>query len=872
MALATGTRLGVYEIAAPIGAGGMGEVYRARDTNLDRDVAIKILPDPFAHDAERLARFEREARTLASLNHPNIAIIHGLEKADGIRALVMELVEGPTLADRIAQGAIPIDEALPIARQITEALEAAHEQGIVHRDLKPANIKVRPDGTVKVLDFGLAKAFDSSRALDVSQSPTITSPAMMTGVGILLGTVAYMAPEQARGRPVDRRADIWAFGCVLYEMLAGRRAFAGDDVSDVLASVLAREPDWTLLPRAVSPVLAICITRCLQKDRKQRIGDAQTMRLALEGAFETAPAASPSTVTRRWRERLAWGAVAVLVVIALTLAFLVTRRTAPAAPEMRVEITTPATSSPLHFALSPDGTRLAFVASGNGQPRLWLRALEAVTAQPLPGTENAEYPFWSPDSRSIGFFAGGKLKRIDITGGPPQEVTDAPTGRGGAWNADGSILFAAANAGPLWRVAASGGEATAVTRIEPGHISHRFPWFFPDGRHFLFFVQGATQGIYFGSLDRQESRRLVTNDTAGAWAPPNRLLFIRQGTLVATPFDVETGEITGTPTTVANSVSFDILFNLGGFSVSSEGRVAYRIGGAERNQLTWFERDGKPVGTVGGLDGRNVQDPELSSDGRRVAVTSVMPDNQDVWLIDLVRGARTRFTFDAGFDGAPLWSPDGTRIAFRSNRKGAYDLYLKPSSGAGGEELLRESAGNKTPLSWSSNGGFLLFYQVDPKTSFDLWIQPLTGDGTPSPWLSTPFTEAGAQFSPDGRWVAYQSNESGQFEIYVQPFPAASAKWQISTQGGTMPRWRADGRELFFIATDAKLMAAAVTASGTTFETAPPVALFQTRITGGSQIVKHQYAVAGDRFLINEPAETSTTAPITLILNWEPRS
>jgi Tol biopolymer transport system component len=669
---------------------------------------------------------------------------------------------------------------------------------------------------------------------------------------------------------------VWAFGCVLYEMLTGRRAFAGEGVSETLAAVINAEPDWSALPADTPAAVRRLLRRCLQKDAKERLHDISDAGIELKDAQAEAASGGATlpipVVTGRSRERLAWMAVAVALTVALTVAVVFSRRPIPTASEMRVEITTPATSSPLHFALSPDGGRLAFVASGEGPPRLWVRTLDTVAGQPLAGTESAQYPFWSPDSRSIGFFAGGKLKRIDLAGGPPQTLADAPAGRGGAWNPDGTILFAAIGGGPLLRVSARGGQPAAVTeRRGPEQDSHRFPQFLPDGQHFLFFVMGdaGTQGIYLGSLDGGEPRRLVANDSAGAWAPPDRLLFVRQGALVAVPFDAEKGETTGEPITVADPVSFDAQFRFGGFSVSAAGRVAYRPGGSQRRQLTWYRRDGKPVGVAGEPDDANAQYPELSPDGRRVAVTRAVQGNFDVWLIDLVRGGTTRFTFDAAADNAPLWSPDGTRIVFRSNRTGFNLLYLKPASGAGSEQLLGGSPVPGNPMSWSSDGQLLLFHK---EGTDDLWTQPLTGDGKPSPWLNTPFAENIGQFSPDGRWVAYQSNESGSFEIYVQPFPAASAKWQISTQGGTMPRWRADGKELFFIAPDAKLMAAAVTASDQTFEAAPPVALFQTRIVGGpAQIVKHQYAVSRDgRFLINEPAEASAATPITLILNWQP--
>jgi len=879
MSLAPGTRLGVYEVLAAIGHGGMGDVYRARDTELGRQVAIKVLPDTFAHDPDRLTRFEREARVLASLNHPNIAHVYGFERVAGASALVMELVEGPTLADRIAQGSIPLDETLAIAGQIAEALETAHEQGIIHRDLKPANIKVREDGTVKVLDFGLAKALEPAEAdLDVSHSPTITSPAM-TRMGVILGTAAYMAPEQAKGRPVDQRGDIWAFGCVLYEMLTGTRAFAGEDVSDTLAFILTREPDWNLLPADTPAAIRRLLRRCLQKNARERLHDISDARLEMHDAqaeaASTGVAHPVPAVTWRRRERLAWAAAAVSAVIAVAALRVAWRpNPRPTPPEMRVEISTPATSSPYHFVLSPDGSRLAFVASGDGLPRLWVRALEAVAAQPLAGTENAEFPFWSPDSRSIGFFADGKLKRVDVAGGPPPQVLAEASGAGGAWNPDGTILFAAAFRGPLWRVSDRGGEPRVVTRIGEGQDGHRSPFFLPDSRRFLFFATGGAeaQGIYLGSLDGGEPRRLMTNESAGAWAPPGWILFVRQGALLAAPFDAEKGELSGEPVTVADAVGR--VENRGGFSVSAGGLVAYRAGGSERRQLMWFARDGQRVGTAGGPDGNILRWPELSPDGRRVAVVRTLESYEDVWLLDLVRGGMTRFTFDAARDGGAVWSPDGTRVAFPSNRKSALDLYVKPSSGTGREELLWESPNNpKIPLSWSPDGRFLLFYDVDPKTDFDLWTLPLTGDEKPSPWLDTPFTETLGQFSPDGRWIAYQSNESGQFEIYVQSFPVASGKWQISTQGGTQPRWRADGKELFFIAPDLKLMAAGVIASTATFDATPPVALFQTRIVGGpNQFAKHQYAVSRDgRFLIIEPLEEPTATPITLILNWNPR-
>ncbi len=875
LALTSGTRLGPYEVTTQIGVGGMGEVYEATDTNLKRAVAIKVLPASVAGDAERLARFQREAEVLAALNHPNIAAIHGLERSGATTAIVMELVEGPTLADRIAQGAIPLDEALPIAKQIADALEAAHEKGIIHRDLKPANIKVRPDGTVKVLDFGLAKAMDpTSAAASASVSPTITSPAM-TQAGMLLGTAAYMSPEQARGKTVDKRADIWAFGAVLFEMLTSRRAFAGEEITDTIVSVISKEPDWPALPSSTSASVRSLLRRCLDKDPKRRLRDIGEARLALEGTFQTAApqttVTAPSSAPRR---RLAWMAacaVAIGVIIALAIPAARYLREAPP-PETRVDIVTPATVDPVSFALSPDGRQIVFVASGDGTSRLWLRSLASTTAQPLSGTEGATLPFWSPDSKSVGFFAGGALKRLDLGGGAPQTLAPATNGRGGTWNADGVILFAPNVGGPLFRIAASGGQAAAVTTLDR-QPRHRHPFFLPEGRQFVFYAQGTadTSGIYLGSLDARETTRLTAADTRGLYLPSGWLLWVRAGTLVAQRLDLERKALTGDPITLADPVAADIT-NAGAASVSATGLVAYRAGGDSLRQLTWFDRTGKAVGVAGEPDGNNVLAPELSPDGRRVAIERTVQANRDVWLMDLARDGITRFTFDAALDAYPIWSPDGSRIAFTSNRKGgSRDIWLKPSSGAGTEELLLDTPHDAWLYDWSKDGRFLLYHLTDPKTGNDVWSLPMTGtDRTPAVVVNTPFTEQNGQFSPDGRWVAYDTNESGRSEIVVQPFPAPSGKWQLSTGGGTQPRWRADGKELYFIAPDGTLMAVTVAASGSTFEAGQPVALFPTNVPF---LAKAQYAVSRDgRFLMNRTIEESTAVPITLIQHWNPEA
>ncbi len=907
MSLPPGTRIGPYEVAGPLGAGGMGEVYRATDGNLKRQVAIKVLPASVAGDADRLARFQREAEVLAALNHPNIAQIFGLEKTPHFTALVMELVEGDDLSQRIArfrapgatarQTGMPLDEALPIAKQIAEALEAAHEQGIIHRDLKPANIKVRSDGTVKVLDFGLAKALDVHPAsATADNSPTITSPAQMTGVGVILGTAAYMAPEQAKGRPVDRRADIWAFGVVLFEMLTGQRVFAGENVSDTLANVLKTDPAWERLPADVPARIRQVLRSCLQRDAKQRLGDMQSVRLALEGAFETAasPATPTPTASSRGRPpRMAALAVMAALVAGLAVPALRYLRQAPppAPPEMRVEITTPATDVPLQFALSPDGRSLVFVASGDGPSRLWLRPLDQTEARPLAGTEGAAVPFWSPDSRSIGFFAAGNLLRLDVAGGAPQ-VLATLTGltSSGSWSADGTILFSRQAADRLWRVAATGGEPVAVTSLDPPRqVSHRAPHFLPDGRQFLFYAQGPpeTMGIYLGSLDGGTPTRLMASDSAGAFLPPDQVVFVRQGTLVARRLDLARGALTGDPVTLADRVGVDE-FARGGFAVSGAGPVAYRAAGGASRQLTWFDRTGKAMGTAGEPDATTLRYPELSPDGRRVAMDRTVQGNQDIWLQDLIRGGRTRLTFDTALDINPVWSPDGMRIALASNRTGVFDLYLKPSNGSGAEARLVNSPNTKQPQDWSADGRWLVYYENNPTTGRDLWALDMTSPDRPSARSGRPEPVEGhtprvvadtraeellAQLSPDGRWVVYQTNESGRFEVVVQPFPDAGGKWQVSTAGGVAPRWRADGKELYFLAPDATLMAVPVTAAGASFEAGTPVALFPTRIVGGGNVTvnRPQYAVARDgRFLINQPVGDGTAAPITLILNWNP--
>jgi Tol biopolymer transport system component len=901
MPLSAGTRLGPYEILSALGAGGMGEVYKARDTRLKREVAFKVLPDTFSHDPGRVARFQREAELLATLNHPNIATVYGVELGDPstgseqvtLTGIVMELVEGSTLADLIARGPIAVTAALPLARQIAEALEAAHERGIIHRDLKPANIKVREDGTVKVLDFGLAKATDaaSGTPFDVMNSPTITSPAMMTGVGVIIGTAAYMSPEQAKGRPADKRSDIWAFGCVLYEMLTGTRAFKGEDVADVLARILERDPDFDALPHATPPAIRRLLRRSLEKDRKRRLPDIGVATLEIDEALTT-PAeqvVAPAAQARRVDWRVGIGGAVLALAVAATAATLYVRRSVSEPVVTRLEISTPGTGLPFQFALSPDGRRLAYVTGA--QQQLAVRSLDQVGVQILAGTEGAFTPFWAPDSRTLGFTTNGKLKRVDLSGGAPQVIVEAGGVRAGTWNGEGVIVFANTGSG-LMRVSATGGTPVEVTHLAPGQPSHRWPQFLPDGRHVLFLVAGGgpapSHGIYVASLDGGEPRRVVAAEQNAMYAPPGYLLRVSQGVLVAQKFDAARATVTGDPFPLAQAVGQTDGQGLSAFSVSAAGILAHRSGAAAgaRRQLVWFDRAGKVLGTVGQPDDNNSMSPVLAPDERRVANSRTVQGNPDIWLIEVGRDVATRFTFDPAGEFSPVWSPDGSRVVFRSVRNGASDLFVKPANGAADEQPLLVTPQGKTPLDWSRDGRFLLYANQDPKTQSDLWVLPMapsTGASDarkPFPVVQTSFDETQGQFSPDGRWLAYTSNESGSDEIFVRPFPESGGKWQVSAGGGSQPRWRSDGKELFYVASNARLMAVPISATpdGRAVDAGTAVALFPTRLASGAGISltgwqsRALYAVTRDgRFLmhVNADAGAVDVAPLTVVLNWQ---
>jgi serine/threonine protein kinase/Tol biopolymer transport system component len=871
-------RLAHYEIEEHIGSGGMGDVYRATDTKLGRTVALKFLRDDVAADPGRVARFQREAKALASLNHPQIAAIHGQEEAEGQTFLVMEFVPGQTLQERIEGRPLPPSEALAFALQIGEALEAAHDNGIVHRDLKPGNIKITPDGRIKVLDFGLAKisAGDSGGwdADGTNDSTTVTLPA--TRVGVIVGTPAYMSPEQAQGLPVDRRTDIFAFGCVLFEMLTGRRAFAGDSAAEVMSRVLQREPDWTLLPSGLPPAIERLLRVCLEKNPRLRRQSAGDVRVDLEHV-RRAPGPEALPRGHRWQPRLMALMAGTVIAFAALAAWVLLRNQEAAPPEMRTQLVTPHTLDPIHFAVSPDGEHFVFVAPGTdeGVQRLYLRAMNTIEARPLPGTDGARYPFWSPDSRSIGFFADRKLLRVDISGGPPRVLAPAASPYGGTWGKDGTILFAPTTVSPLFRVPASGGTLAAATELRsPRQTNHRAPSFLPDGRRFLFYAVAVQSGgsgepdesgIYLGSLDGGAPKRLAAADSAAAYLSPDRIVFVEQNKLVARRIDAARGELSGDPVTLAEPVS--VSGGMGWFSISATGLVAYRSGTAAPRRGTWFDRAGKVLGI-----GADLNAPALSRDQRFVAYDSTIGSNRDVWILDLVRGGVTPLTRHPGIDGHPVWSPDGSQIAFESQRNGTFDIWRKSSSGGAAEEVVLQTTANEWPLDWSRDGRFLLYERSDANyVSSDLLAVPMTGsDRTPIVIADGEFEERMGNFSPDGRWVAYETDESGRPEVVIKAFQRASGITRVSTDGGVTPRWSEDGSEIYFIGPDGKMMAATVSSAGATLTVSRPVALFQTHIVG--QTFTFQYVVSRDgRFLVmDRQVDLASAPPITLLLNWKP--
>jgi eukaryotic-like serine/threonine-protein kinase len=897
MSLAPGTRIGPYEVTAQIGAGGMGEVYRATDTHLKRHVALKVLPDALASDAERLARFQREAEVLASLNHPNIAALYGLEKSAGITALVMELVDGPTLADRIEVGPIPWDEARPIATQLADALEAAHEQGIVHRDLKPANIKVRDDGTVKVLDFGLAKAVEPVTAISSnhSMSPTITTPAM-TQMGMILGTAAYVSPEQARGKAADKRADIWAFGVVLFEMLTGRRPFAGEDVSDVLASVLAREPELRLIPDAVPGPVRETLRVCLQKNPKQRARDIGDVKLAMSGAFQSSVPAvtssdAPLAHVNRWRTAawIAAGAIAGGAIVG-GAAWILSPEVVPRVaqfqldtPEVGLGFSGFGGALTSDIAISPDGTRIVY-ASGFGGATLFMRPLDRLESRVLVSL--AANPFLSPDGRWLGFSAvDGTWKKIAVDGGQPATLWKSPGGapRGASWGADDTIIFATVASEGLRRGRASGGPVDVLTTVNErdGEIGHHWPDILPGGRGVLFCVVRPGQGLLGENQDIAvldlETRAWKTLVHGGSFPRYVRgyIVFATSGSLRAVPFDEDRLEVTGEPISVLEGVMTKPS-GAANFAVTRDGTLVYvaAAGGAEPHTLVWVDRQGReqPIAAPN----RAYYYVHVSSDGTKAAL-DVRDQQNDIWIWDFVRETLTRLTFDPGLDRSPVWSPDGRRVAFSSQTaNGIGSLSWRAADGSGTVERLTDTASRQQfPTSFSPDGTKLLFWEIGQgATAWDMGLLDFAAKGKVTPLVRTSFNEVNPDVSADGKWLAYQSDESGQYEVYVRPLSDVDngGKWLVSNGGGTRPRWSRDGRELFYLVEPGRLMSVPIQ-PGPTFTFGNPRMLFDGPYLAPQVARTYDVAPDGQRFLMIKRApqkegERTPQPKLVLVQNW----
>jgi serine/threonine-protein kinase len=896
MSVSAGTRLGPYEIVAPRGAGGMGGVYRARDTRLDRAVAIKVLPESVAHDPERLARFQREAKTLAALNHPHIGGIYGVEEAHGVSALVLELVEGPTLAERISRGPIPVDEVLPIVQQICDALEAAHDQGIIHRDLKPANIKLRPDGTVKVLDFGLAKVLDpyddGTGTPSLTRAPTLTSPAMVTSAGMLLGTAAYMSPEQAKGRPADKRSDLWAFGCVLYEMLTGKRAFEAEDVGETLASILRSEPIWTLLPTGMPIAVERLLRRCLEKDRKRRLADAADARLEIDDALSE-PLSPDRSLTNagspagRWRSTAV--AIAALVVGAAVAAGAVWTATRPDPPRVtRLTIAsitpTAAITGSNSIAITPDGSRVVYRGSNGGLLMRQMDQLEPIvlTSSGLPAA-----PFVSPDGRSVAFFEGVTLKRVAITGGPAVTVAENTRGGGsvsGTWGRDDTIVFATTERAGLQRVPAAGGRPEALTTPDEarGELGHSWPRFLPDGKHLLFTIARRSEGrlendIALLDMETGTTTLLVRDGSHARYVATGHLVYGIGGTLRAVRFDPRRRAVVGTAVPVVAPVASGANGSYE-FELADDGTLVYRPGGGDvmtlRRTLVWVDRHGRETA----LDDhpRSYVHPRVAPDGTRVAVFRG-DEERDLWIWDLARAALTRTTYDPAIDTVPLWTPDSRRLIFSSSRAGASNLYMQAADGSGTASRLTDSPNNQQPTGMTPDGRQVVFYETTAARQRDIKILTLTAAAQPVPLIETRFDERGGIVSPDGRWLAYESNSSGDYEIYVRPFPAVNdGLWPVSTAGGTQPLWEPNGRALFYIAPDGALMMVALNARAPAWSSAPPVRLFAGRyFRGGPGTTVRQYDITADgqRFLMmrdeSRSGDANQSNPIVVVQNWD---
>ena len=891
MPLQPGTSLGPYSVTAKIGEGGMGEVYQARDTKLDRDVALKVLPEAFTSDPDRLARFEREAKVLASLNHPNIGSIYGLEEAEGVKALVLELIEGPTLAGRIKQGAIPIDEALPIAKQIAEALEAAHEQGVIHRDLKPANIKVKDDGTVKVLDFGLAKAFQPDASdPNLSMSPTISLTAAATQMGMVIGTAAYMSPEQAKGKVVDKRADVWAFGAVFYEMLTGAKPFVGDDVSDTLALVLKFEPEWESLPADVPARVRQLIQTCLEKNPRQRVHDVADVRLAMEGAFETTVGTAPSPIAAQelhiWQQP---GAIAVTVLAAVVLTGLtvwnLTRPVPPAPRPLAQFVLQRPPDGPLRtagttqVAISPDGTRVVY---GSGQVaqdrRLFVRQLGEVDATPLRGTEGGDAPFFSPDGQSVGFRGDADdLRQVSVLGGPAVTIVEGARPRGVSWGPDDTIVFSGPSG--LMRVRTAGADPEPLTTVDPerGETSHRFPDILPNLKGVLFTAWSGSDEdsrLAVVSLETGAVSDLLQGGSHPRYAPTGHIVYGLGNTLRAVGFDADRLELTSsTPVPVVENVSTTSL-GAANFALADNGTLVYVTSasagvGRPQRSLVWVDREGReePLSTPV----QNLSSPRVSPDGTQVAFSVGGPDGSDIWIHDLVRGTETLLTTDPANNLAPLWAPDGEQVVFVSDREGQLALFQKlADTPEPAERLMTASPGSTViqPTSWSAEGQTLLYWEAGAAAP-NIGLFSMEGDRATELLLETAASESLPAVSPNGDWIAYESDETGQAEVYVQRFPTLGGKQTISTDGGRQPLWSPDGRELFYRAPTGGLIVLPVLETEPTFRAGDPAVLVDTSYAFAFGAGGRNYDIHpdGQRFLMVRESSLADRQ-IILIENW----
>lgn len=899
MNLDPGTRLGPYEIVAPLGAGGMGEVYRAKDTRLGREVAVKVLPEHLGGNEEVRARFEREAKTVSSLNHPHICTLFDVGREGETDYLVMELVEGETLAQRLGRGALPVAEVLRLGPQIADALDRAHRAGVIHRDLKPGNVMLTKTGsgpvTAKLMDFGLARAIGSDRRFGaagsslsggtmaaLTQSPTVAQP--LTAEGALVGTFQYMAPEQLEGREADARADLWALGCVLYEMLTGRRAFEGKSQASLIAAVLEREPaPISALAPSTPPGLDRVVRQCLGKDPDERWQTAADLRrelLWLQQDGSQAGALAPPTARAEARPRggvrLPWPLLALIVAGSVGMTVLATKFLNPAPPARvgRFTILSPGSLGAQNAlgrnaVISPDGRLVAMAArDSTGTAHLFVRPFDALAADELPGTEGAYYPFWSPDCRSLGFFAEGKLKRINLDGGRPQVLCDASAGRGAAWNRDGVILFSPTAQSSLHRISANGGEAKPLTTLDSGskEIAHRWPQFLPDGRHFLYLALPARDGqfdMFLGSMDGKPARLVERSESAAVYAAPGYLILERNGTLLARKFDAARGVASGEPVALIDPPSSGGNLGEPGLSVSEDGSYCYVHAVPVDTRLIWLDRNGRQTGVVpmqpGAFFGMS-----LSPDGSLVALARHDPATlTDIWMARVDRGSVTRFTSEPAIEWYfPTWSPDGSRLAFASNRDGQYGIYVRPVSGVGREELLHRGESLKNwPTSWSVDERWIVFDSSSPNSGDDLWLLPLQGDRKAVAFLESRFNERGGQISPDGRWIAYVSDATGRDEICVQPFPVPGAVIQVSSDGGDAPVWSRDGRELFFHSPGGELMAATVDVEPP-FRATLPVPLFRLP-TGVVDLT-----FDGQRGLALAPVSAADRTSVTLVLNW----